>query len=92
LIGLTDPAQHRTLRIWLAHGSGLPAPAADGTPVDAALVKVDANAGDAAHAKVCTQLSQAGTAPLIIRHDWAESGGAWYFKPPKLRSAAPPVN
>lgn len=60
LTGLTDPSQHRALRIWLAHGSGLPTPSEAGTPLEAAISKVVANPSDMAHAKVSTRLSQAG--------------------------------
>jgi hypothetical protein len=91
LTGLTDPSQHRALRIWLAHGSGLPTPSDAAAPVEVALVKVDAKPSDAARVRVSAKLSQSGGTPLMMHADWLEVGGAWYFQPPKLRCVLPPA-
>ena len=87
MIRLTDPAQHRALRIWLAHGSDVPPQAGtDQTDLTAKVIVTKANpAGDRVELRV--QLAQDGR-PVVLDQQWAQvAHGAWYFQPVRLRSA-----
>ena len=87
MIRLTDPAQHRALRIWLAHGADLPRQIDDDqTDLAANVIDTKVNpAGDRAELRI--QLAQDGRA-VVLDQQWAQrTGGAWYFQPVRLRSA-----
>ena len=87
LIRLTDPAQHRALRIWLAHGSDVPGQVADAEPeLPAKVVSTKTSpTGDRADLRV--ELS-AGGKPILLDQQWVQrAGGGWYFQPIRVRSA-----
>jgi hypothetical protein len=89
MIRLTNPAQHRALRIWLAHDSALPQPVED--------PEVDLNAkilqstpspqGNRANLRV--QISPAAGKLLALNEQWTQQRSVWYFEPVRWRSPTP---
>jgi hypothetical protein len=91
LIQLTDPSQHRALRIWLAHGNDLPkAVPIDSTDIRAELLtKVDAKrSSDVATTQVLLQVAPDGE-EFVLTEQWVRRADTWYFRPARLRSPAP---
>ncbi|HTU24159.1 MAG TPA: hypothetical protein VMF30_02100 [Pirellulales bacterium] len=90
MIRLTDPAQHRALRIWLAHGSQLPKPVEDrDVKVDTKVVQTVLADPKSEKATLRVQVLSAGGKPMAIEQAWAQNAAGWYFQPVRLRS--PPV-
>jgi hypothetical protein len=91
LIVLTDPSQHRALRIWLAHGTDLPKQISDKdsqVPSEVLSKAMTTAAGDSAEIRV--RLPSAGN-DFVLKERWVQQGGAWYFRPARLRSPQPPM-
>ncbi len=94
LIRLTDPAQYRALRTWLAHGLPEPAQATDAKATDTGPKSeilgtvVTSSAGDLANVRVRLPAA-AGGQELLLDEQWARRGEAWYFQPERLRSVSP---
>ncbi len=94
LTALTDPTQHRALRIWLAHAEGLP------RGVIGADAKVDAKllskakttaAGDNVDVRVQLRVPPDGR-ELVLVQRWVQQGETWRFRPVRLRSPQAPAN
>ncbi len=87
MIRLTDPAQHRALRIWLAHGSGIPKAVDDkGIALGAKVVRSNPTGAAGDRADVRVQLSLTPANRLTLDQQWAKCGSAWYFQPVRFRS------
>jgi hypothetical protein len=89
MIRLTDPAQYRALRIWLAHGSRIPKPVED-KEIDlrAQIVSTTPTGAAGDRADVRVQLSPTPGNRLTLDQRWAQRGSAWYFQPVRLQSAS----
>lgn len=90
LILLTEPSEHRALRIWLAHGEDVPAPVSASDQSGAAEIKIlkttmPTTAGDNAQVRVLLQWGKRG-ARQVLDQTWVKKGTAWYFRPVRLRS------
>lgn len=90
LTGLTDPALHRALRIWLAHGPDVPASMLAGAACHSEIVSVQQDVKLPGQATVVARLVPAAGKPWEIIQHWNASGTTWYFQPPKLRMARSP--
>ncbi|HEV3136638.1 MAG TPA: hypothetical protein VGZ26_02020, partial [Pirellulales bacterium] len=81
LIALTDPSQHRALRIWLAHGKDLPEQISDDdqqAPSKVLSMAVTTAAGDSVDVRV--RLPSASK-EFVLKERWVQQGAAWYFRP-----------
>ena len=90
LIRLTDPSQHRALRIWLAHAKDLPRVSPDDADaIEATLVsKAKTTAGgEQVDARVRLRLP-GESKEFVLAQNWIQKGDVWYFRPLVLRSAA----
>lgn len=93
LIGLTDPSQHRALRIWLAHGSDLPKKvSAEHAPVEAEVLSTAKTTpgGDSVDVRVRLRTSGDGK-KFVLDERWVRQGEAWYFRPVRLRAPPQPI-
>ena len=86
MIRLTDPSQHRALRIWLAHGSGVPRAVEDETvDLGAKIMNTTVTSPTGDRASLRVQLSPGGK-QIALDEQWAQQGDVWYFQPVRLRS------
>jgi hypothetical protein len=90
LIRLTDPEQHRALRIWLAHASDLPGPyeATETVPKPEVLSPGVSPGGDQADVRVRLPADEQHPEVVLDEH-WTRRNEIWYFQPQRLRAAAP---
>jgi hypothetical protein len=94
LIGLTDPAQHRALRIWLAHGTDLPRQVSleDLRIETEVLSKAKTTpGGDTIDVRVLLRVLPERK-ELVFDQRWVLQGEAWYFRPVRLRAQAQPIS
>jgi hypothetical protein len=90
LIRLTDPAQHRALRIWLAHSSKvLQAVEDQEIDLNVKIVRTTLTSPAGDRADLSVQLSPSGGKQRALDEQWAQQGTVWYFQPVRLRS--PPL-
>ena len=91
LIQLTDPQQHRALRIWVAHGKDVPKSIeADDSELEPEIVSKVATGGspNASTIRVRLRLPPDGE-ECILTQQWVRRADAWYFRPVVLRSQLP---
>lgn len=94
LLRMTDPAQHRAMRIWLAHAKDLPRRISDDQgSVRSELVTKAANtpSGDSVEARVRLRIPPDGD-EVFVNQSWVYRGESWYFRPVRLRAALPRRN
>ena len=87
LTRLTDPAQHRPMRIWLGKGAGIPAKASDEEAEAKAKIVGDIRSPTGDRADVRVVITTAA-GEVTVQQQWAQRTGVWYFQPVKIRSAA----
>jgi hypothetical protein len=90
LNSMTDPIQERTMRIWLARGSGVPAKIPDqNTEIKTKILGLtrQGNSDECVNVKVSVEGSDGE--PKILDQQWIERDGKWYFQPPRLKTARP---
>jgi hypothetical protein len=88
LTRLTDPAEHRAMRIWVAHGKDLPQQASAGDqPIKPELVlkNMTTPKGDDATIKVRLRLPPSANEFVLNEHR-SQRGDTWYFRPVRVRS------
>jgi hypothetical protein len=95
LILLTDPSQHRALRIWLAHGKDLPRQMSNENeapqiPSEVLSKAKTTAAGDSVDVRVRLCLPPDGK-EFVLNERWVQQGTTWYFRPVRLRFAPPRV-
>jgi hypothetical protein len=93
LIRLTDPSQHRALRIWLAHGLPEPDKTADGQTTEEVpkpqILSTVFTTAERDSAAVRVQLpAVADGKELVLDEQWTRRGEIWYFQPVRLRTAS----
>ena len=91
LLRVTDPTQHRALRIWLAHGKELPAETsiAD-ADIKSELLSTAITTATKDHAEARVRLSMPPDGKeFVLSESWIYRGDTWYFQPIRLRSPRP---
>ncbi len=93
LIGLTDPSQHRALRIWLAHGKDLPQISRSENPqVESAVLSAAKTtaAGDVVDVRVRLR-TPADAKGLVLVERWVKQSETWFFRPVRMRAQPQPI-
>ncbi len=88
IVRLTDPDQHRALRIWLAHGTGLPEPSTPAdSPPQAEIVSNVAKSATGDIVDVRVRLPASGDSKeTVLDEQWVQRNEVWYFQPELVRS------
>jgi hypothetical protein len=88
LLRLTEPSQHRALRIWLSHAKGLPEKSAGDAEIKSELLTtaITTASKDRVDARVRLLFPADGT-EFVLNEAWVYRGDTWYFQPVRLRSA-----
>ncbi|MBI2824201.1 MAG: hypothetical protein HYX69_05900 [Planctomycetia bacterium] len=91
LVQLTDPSQHRALRIWLAHGKDLPkeVPAESPGIESDVVARTKSGASGGTKVRVRLRLPPDGE-EFVLNEQWVQRAESWYFRPTIVRSPAPP--
>lgn len=93
LIALTDPAQHRALRIWLAHGKDLPRKLATDDEIPESHVVRTAKitpGGETVDVRVRLR-TPTDRQESVLDQRWVKQGETWFFRPVRMRATAQPI-